>query len=99
MKQKLIAIELFGCIAFFCIFTALALTAFFEKSVSYGGGKPYGVVHAEGSSAVIAGIFFLAIAAGSVAYAVRYTRYKAVYWLMLFCTWVGIAAWQFSRYF
>lgn len=93
MKPKLSAVEAFGCAAFFLIFMVLGIVALSERSISFGGGR-YGTIgHAEGGKAIFVGFSFLAGAFGAVAYGLQYTKYRAVYWAILFLGWCGVVFW------
>lgn len=88
--KRLSGVELFGCVAFFLVFLVLGLFALSEQAISIGGAKHGTITYAEGARAVVLGLSFVAGAFGAAAYGLRYTKYKAAYWAILFVSWCGI---------
>lgn len=97
MKLKPLAVELFGGIAFFVVFSVLGYIAITEQSISIGSPR-FGssVGYASGQRAIWVGLSLIAAAFTAVAYLLRYAKYKALYWAFLFSVWLGLVLWQLA---
>jgi hypothetical protein len=91
VMKKIIAIEVFGSLAFAIVFSVLGYIALSEGTITTGDPRT-GVIHtASGNNAIMLGLFFLALGFSAVAYLLRYTKYQIVYWTVLAVCWAGLA--------
>ncbi len=95
MKLKPLVVEVFGGVAFFVVFSVLGYVAVTEQSISIGSAR-FGssVGHASGQPAIWLGLSLFAVAFTAIAYLLRYTKYKPLYWAFLFLAWLGLVLWQ-----
>lgn len=95
MKLKPLAVEVFGGIAFFVVFSVLRYVAVTEQSISIGSAR-FGssVAYASGRHAFWLGLSLFAVAFTAVAYLLRYAKYRLLYWAFLFFAWLGLVLWQ-----
>ncbi len=95
MKLKPIAVEVFGGIAFFVVFSVLGYVAVTEQSISIGSAR-FGssVGYASGQHAIWLGLSLFALAFAAVAYLLRYTKYRLLHWAFLILVWLGLVLWQ-----
>lgn len=93
INKKLYGIEIFGSVAFAIVFLALSYIALTEKTLTTGDPKT-GIIHtATGNNAVLLGLTFFALGLAALAYLVRYTKYRLIYWLFLSAVWLGGTIW------